>query len=261
MDTRLDGRRALVTGGSEGLGQAAALELVDSGARVAIVSRSKDKLAQALAELHARHGAECAIAIDCDVRRAADLERAWRATEAAFGGVDIIVNNAGASAHGRIDTLSDDAWQQDLDLKFFPVVRLARLALPGMRARKWGRIINILNTLARAPRANTAPTSVSRAAGLALTKVMAHECAPDNVLVNAIMIGHIKSRQWNRFHARENPDLAFDDYLAKKGREIPIGRLGEAADFGNLVCFLCSPAADYITGTAINLDGGLSPVP
>ena len=129
-----------------------------------------------------------------------------------------------------------------------------------MRSARWGRIINVLNTLSRAPQAASAPTSVSRAAGLALTKVLAHEAAPDNVLVNAILIGKVKSAQWTRFHARDNPAISFEEYLRAQGRTIPLGRVGEAEEFANLVCFLASDSASYIAGTAINFDGGMAPV-
>ena len=131
-----------------------------------------------------------------------------------------------------------------------------------MRERKWGRIVNVLNIGAKAPGANSTPTSVSRAAGLALTKALSKENAPHNVLVNAMLVGLIESDQWARRHkarrARTRPTSEFLDGMAK-GR-IPIGRMGKAEEFARMACFLCSDAGSFITGVAINVDGGASPV-
>jgi NAD(P)-dependent dehydrogenase (short-subunit alcohol dehydrogenase family) len=129
-----------------------------------------------------------------------------------------------------------------------------------MKERRFGRIINILSINAKAPRGGSAPTTVSRAAGLALTKVLAHELAPYNILVNALCVGAIKSTQWERRHQREAPELSYDAFLADAAKAIPLGRVGEAEEFANVACFLASDAASYVTGTAINVDGGLSPV-
>ena len=154
--------------------------------------------------------------------------------------------------------ITDEAWQADLDQKLFAAIRLARLAMPGMAARRWGRIINILNTAAKAPAAGTAPTSVTRAAGLALTKVLAGEGAPDNVLVNALLVGRIESDQWVRASARQGKSL--DVFYADMGAKIPMGRVGTADELAAMAVFLASDAGSYVTGTAINVDGGLCPV-
>ena len=139
-------------------------------------------------------------------------------------------------------------------------IRLCRLALPGMRARRWGRIINVLNIGAKAPQGTSAPTSVTRAAGMALTKVLAAEGAADNVLVNALLVGRIASHQWVRRHAAENKGRTLEAFYAEMGGGIPLGRIGTAEEFANMALFLASDAGSYITGTAINIDGGLSPV-
>src|SRR5207248_1995109 len=131
----------------------------------------------------------------CDVAKAAELERAHAGVVAAFGKVDILVNNAGESKAMPFADISDAVWQADLDLKLFAAVRLIRLVLPPMKARRWGRIINVLNIGAKAPRAGGAPTAVSRAAGMALTKALAGEYAPHNALVNALLVGLIVSEQ------------------------------------------------------------------
>ena len=166
----------------------------------------------------------------------------------------------GHSAVGKFEEVSDETWQYDIDLKLMAAVRLSRLVFPAMKERRWGRIINVLNIYAKAPAGGTAPTSVTRAAGMALTKVLAGEGAPHNVLVNALLVGFIDSDQWVRRHKPE--DGPYEDYLAAmaKQRRIPLGRVGSADEFASTACFLASDAGGYITGTAINVDGGASPV-
>jgi NAD(P)-dependent dehydrogenase (short-subunit alcohol dehydrogenase family) len=129
-----------------------------------------------------------------------------------------------------------------------------------MERRRWGRILNVINTGAKAPPAQGAPTAVSRAAGMALTKVLANEGAPHNILVNAIAIGVIDSDQWRRRHAADPRKLSWEEWKAEAGKSVPLGRIGEAVEFGRLALFLASDAASYLTGTTINLDGGRSPV-
>ena len=150
----------------------------------------------------------------------------------------------------------------DLDLKLHAAIRFSQLVLPHMQRQRWGRILNIVSVNGKAPAAASGPTTLSRAAGIALTKAMANEFAKDNVLVNAICVGLIKSDQWVREHKRLHADLSFEDYLLAKAKQnnIPLGRLGEAEEVANVACFLASDAGSYVTGAAINVDGGRSPV-
>ena len=156
--------------------------------------------------------------------------------------------------------ITDELWQDDLDLKLFAAIRTCRLVLDGMKERRWGRIINVLNIGAKAPRAGGAPTAVSRAAGMALTKILAGEYAQHNVLINAMLVGQIVSDQWVRRHASQGANIPFEEFTAKQGTNIPLGRMGTAEEFANIACFLASDQAGFITGTATNVDGGLSPV-
>jgi 3-oxoacyl-[acyl-carrier protein] reductase len=259
MDIRLEGRTALITGGSKGLGLAMATKFAAAGADVAILARGADALEEAK-RLIGKTAAGAVETFVCDVANAAEIEGAFRSVIARFGKVDILVNNAGTSQTGKFDEISDAVWQADLDLKLFASIRLARLALPGMKARRWGRVINVLNTAAKAPRPESAPTSVSRAAGMALTKVLAGEGASHNVLVNALLVGRIVSDQIVRRHRAEGTNASLEDYIRAHGSGIPLGRMGTAEEFANLACFLASDAGSYVTGTAINVDGGLSPV-
>lgn len=259
MDVRMDGRRALITGGSQGLGFAMAKRFAESGCDVAILARRTDQLEEAKRDIEGATK-QTVWTYSCDVSRADAIAEMYGALESDFGAIDVLVNNAGSSQHGKFEELTDQAWQDDLDLKLFGAVRLARLVLPKMKERRWGRIINILNIGARAPKPEGAPTQVTRAAGLALTKVLAGECAPHNVLVNALLTGTIVTEQVRRRHERLGVNETLEAQIAEEGKRVPIGRMGTAEEYANMACFLASDAASYITGTAINVDGGLSPV-
>ncbi len=258
MNLDLSNRCALITGGSAGLGFATAMEFARQHATVVLTARDAQRLNSAVNQIrqqtHATVEGHAA-----DVTDSAAMQRIVQDISSRYGGVDILINNAGGSSRGRIETLSEQAWQADFDLKLFSAIRLCRLVLPHMRSQRWGRIINVVNTLAKTPGAGTAPTSVTRAAGVAFTKVLANEVAEDNVLVNAICVGRIESEQWTRFHQRSGSALTLQDYLDEEGKAIPLGRLGRADEFSSLMCLLASDAGGYITGTAINVDGGLSP--
>ena len=257
MDIRLTGRKALITGGSKGLGLAIARTFAEAGADVAIMARRQGPLDEAAAMIGSRPG-QRVLAIACDVRGAADIAAGFAKVTEAFGHIDILVNNAGTSNANPFESVTDAQWQEDIDLKLFAAIRLVRLAWPQMKQQKWGRVINVLNIGAKAPRAASAPTSVTRAAGMALTKVLAGEGAPHGILVNALLVGFIESDQWVQRAGKAGVPVA--DFLANMGKEIPMGRVGTAQEFANAACFLASDAASYITGTAINVDGNRSPV-
>lgn len=258
MEVSMKDRVALVTGSSMGLGFAMAKRFAQSGADVALVARREEPLLQAKQQIEASADSRVNT-YQCDVSQKDQIEKLIASVLEDMGKVDILVNNAGAAKAGSIESITDEEWQFDLDLKLFAALRLTRLVFPGMKERKWGRIINILNTAAKTPGAYSAPTSVSRAAGMALTKVMAGEGAPHNILVNAFNIGRIKSDQITRAYDRSGSDMSFEEFVAEAGKQIPIGRMGEAHECANLACFLCSERGSYITGTSINVDGGLSP--
>jgi NAD(P)-dependent dehydrogenase (short-subunit alcohol dehydrogenase family) len=259
IDMRMDQRCALITGASKGIGFAAAINFMKAGANVAIVARRSDVLEEACAAL-SREGKGKVVGIAGDVSKAADCARIFAAAEKELGKVDVLINNAGTHSNGPFEAATDEIWQADLDLKLFAAIRLSRAALPGMKSRKWGRIVNTLNTGAKWPRNGSAPTSVTRAAGMALTKVLANEGAAHNVLVNAVLVGLIQTDQWVRGHAKENKGRTLEEYLAEMAVRVPLGRVGTAEEFANMILFLASDAGSYVTGTAINVDGGMCPV-
>jgi 3-oxoacyl-[acyl-carrier protein] reductase len=256
VDLGLKGKVAVVTGGTEGIGKATALKLAQEGAKVAICARRTELLDKAAEEIR-KTGAEV-LAVAADMSKAADIERFMKAVIERFGRLDILVNNAGTSARGKFLEVDDATWSADLELKLFGAIRCTRLAVPHMKKQGGGRIINITISSAKQPGAQSMPTSVSRAAGLALTKALSKEFAADNILVNTVCIGKIKSGQHERRIRKDG--LTADDYYAKTGKEIPLGRVGEAAEVANVITFLVSDAASYVTGSSINLDGGISGV-
>ena len=256
MELGLKGKVAVITGGTEGIGKATALTLAREGAKVAICARRQPLLDAVAAEI-TKAGGEV-LAISADMSKAADCERFINEVVKRFGGVDILLNNAGTSKRGNFLDLTDEEWAADLELKVFGAVRCSRLVIPHMKKRGGGRIINITISSAKQPGAGSYPTSVSRAAGLAITKALSKEFAADNILVNTICIGKIKSGQHQRRINQEG--INADEYYATISKEIPLKRAGEAQEVANVITFLASDAASYVTGTSINLDGGISGV-
>jgi 3-oxoacyl-[acyl-carrier protein] reductase len=257
MEISLKGRVAIVTGGSKGIGLGVATRFSASGADVAIVARGREAIDAAVKSIGVGAKGKV-IGVAGDVAKPADIQRIYDQVMKAYGKVDILVNNAGTSRTAAFETLTDEMWMEDFDQKLFAAIRMIRMVWPQMKERRWGRIINVLNIGAKAPKAGSAPTTITRAAGMALTKVLSGEGAPHNVLVNAMLVGLIEADQHVQRAARTG--VAYEDYRNKNAKEIPVGRMGKPEEFANLACLLVSDAGSYITGTAINVDGGRSPV-
>ena len=262
MEVRLDGKVALITGGSLGLGKAMAIRFAEAGASVGITARGEEALANTAAEIRKMSGSNRVATFACDVSNLASLEEMHKSITSELGSIDILVNNAGTSQRGPFLGVSDELWQNDLDLKLFAAIRLTRLTIPSMKEKKWGRIINVLNIGAKAPPAEGAPTAVSRAAGMALTKALAGEFAKDNILVNALLVGLIDSNQHLVRHQSSNSTGSYESFLEDMAasQNIPLGRVGKAEEFADVACFMASNRASYLSGTALNVDGGKSPV-
>ena len=256
MQLSLKGKVAAVTGGSEGIGRATALRLAELGAKVAICARRAEVLEKTAGDIRTL-GAEV-LAMTADATSAGDMARFVGETVQRFGRIDILVNNAGATGQAAFETVDDAAWQQDLEIKVMAHVRTTREVIPHMKRQGGGRIINLNRVAAKQPGAEQFPTTVSRAAGLALTKGLSKELAPFNILVNVVAVGKIKSMQQERRAKRSG--VSVEEHYAKTGKTIPLGRVGESGEVANVIAFLSSDAASYITGTCINVDGGLSGV-
>ncbi len=264
MDLGLKGKVAIVTGGSYGIGRAAAWRMCDEGAKVVICARREDVLQDAAREIEIRTEGTV-LPIRANVADPGDISRVIQAATQTFGRLDILVNNAGQSAAHAFESVTDEEWHADFDLKLWAAIRFAREAIPHMRKVGGGRIINVTNLGAKTPGAGSVPTSVSRAAGIAVTKALSKDLAKDNILVTTVCIGLIKSGQHERRFAQaniQNPSLRLDEFYDQMSaaRDLPLGRIGEAEEAGDVIAFLASERASYLTGIAVNIDGGASPV-
>jgi NAD(P)-dependent dehydrogenase (short-subunit alcohol dehydrogenase family) len=253
LELGLKGKVAILTGASEGLGKAAALKLAQCGAKVVMCARRPDVLDAAAKEVQKATGAEV-FALPTDVTKQAQVTKLVEETLGRWGGVDILLNNAGTSQAGAFLEVEDETWQYDFDLKVMGAIRFARAVIPSMKKRGGGAIINVTTIGGKTPLPKALPTSLTRAAGINLTKSLSKEYAPDNIRVNTICLGVVKSAQWTR-RFKGGDINAFYAQMAKD-RNVPLGRLGEAEEFADLVAFLASERAKWITGTAINFDGG-----
>jgi 3-oxoacyl-[acyl-carrier protein] reductase len=256
MNLGLRGKRAIVTGGSKGLGRAIAGELTAEGADVAICSRHADELAMAAEELRANGTKVFAEA--ADVTDPAQVTDFVKRSAEALGGIDILVNNAGRAHPGNFETLEDQDWQEDLDVKLFSMIRCSREVLPHMRAAGGGRIININAVYGKSPDPAFFATSVNRAACLSLTKALSIELAGDRILVNSVNIGFVVTPQWRNIHQKRAPELPEEEFFSQTAaKEVPVRRFGRPDEVSGIVTFLAGERASYITGASIDVAGGV----
>jgi len=248
MDLDLKGRSVVVMGGSKGIGLACAQQFQQEGASVTICARSQASVDQGLAHLHN------AVGVVADVTDAQDLSRVFDCAEAAFGKVDVLVVNAGGPPAGPLDSLSDDQWRAAVDLTLMSAVRAARLALPGMRERRWGRIVVISSFGVKQPAPNLSLSNSVRMAVLGWAKTLATQVAVDNVTVNTVCPGWTRTDRVTSLLADAADAAAMEASIVSA---IPLGRIGDADEIARLVVFLGSEAASYMTGTAIQVDGGI----
>jgi NAD(P)-dependent dehydrogenase (short-subunit alcohol dehydrogenase family) len=256
VDLGLRGKKAIVTGGSKGLGRAIAEELAQEGADVAICARNAEQVDRAGTEL--KEFGTTVYAAAADVTLPEQVTSFVQAAAGALGGIDILVNNAGRARPGNFEALTDEDWQGDLDVKLFSMIRCSRAVLPHLRARGGGRIININAVYGKYPDPAFFATSTDRAACMAFTKALSMELARDGILVNSVNIGFVVTPQWKHIHQRRAPELSEDEFFAQMtAAEVPLGRFGQPDEVGAVVAFLASDRASYVTGASIDVAGGM----
>ena len=254
MDLFLKDRAAIVGGASQGIGYGIARMLAAEGARVAITARREPELSRAAQEIGEETGM-AVLAIPADCRRAEDCERVIERATKAFGGLDILVNNDGAPPLGEIASFDDAAWQRAVEQNLMYVVRMARGALPHLKARGGGAIVNITAISAIQPVAKFALSVATWSGVIGFAKTLSIETAPFGIRVNTICPGYIETSRLEKVFAVGGQEA--NAVRAKLASEVPLGRIGTPDDIASLVALLASPRGSYITGATIQVDGGL----
>ena len=254
MDLGLKGKVALVTAASKGMGRACAMQFAAEGARVAICARTEADIKKVAEEIRGKHGTEV-LAARADVTSAADVKAFVGRTVDTFGGVDILVANAGGPPRGGIEEMTDEQWHAAYEATVVSVVRLIREVLPSMRARKWGRILTIQSVSVKQPVDGLLLSNATRPATAGLMKTLVPELGKDNITFNVVCPGPIMTDRF--LGGAKQAGLPVEQYVQRAGATIPLGRVGTPEEFANVLVFLASERASYVTGVAIQVDGGV----
>ncbi len=256
MDLGLQGKTALVLGGSKGLGRGIAEALSAEGVAVAMLARGQQALDEAVGAIAAR-GCR-AIGIAADLTQWPTVERAARTAREDLGPIDILVNNCGGPPPARVIGIAPELWEEQFHAMVLVFIRLTDLLLPEMRQRKWGRIINVASESVIQPIPNIAISNTLRGAVVGWAKTLAGEVAADGITVNTLLPGAFETDRVLQFQrvASEREGISPEEFMRRSVRNIPVGRLGKPAEFGAAAAFLASPLAGYITGSMLRLDGG-----
>ena len=258
MDLGITGRTAIVTGGSRGIGKETAQQFLKEGVRVVICARDGKALEETLAELKQDAGGEI-VAVPADMTKPADIERLVSTARQHFGDIDILVNNAGTMYSGRFAALTEEGLKLQLETKLFGFLRMIRLLHPGMRAKHWGRIVNLIGGAGKEPDPYMFGSGMTNSALLNLTKSLSTEFGEDNVLVNAVCPGWVNTALWRRNAAGLAAEVGVkseEEARRIAARKNSLNRFGRPEELANAIVFLCSERASYITGVSLNLDGG-----
>lgn len=258
MDLGLHGRVAVVIGGSSGIGLATAKRLLEEDSRVAICGRDVTRLNDAVSRLKSFGFDDQVFASSCDAGNEDQVKSSIQAIAQHFGQIDILINCAGGSLMKGFFELTDEDWQQQISLKYFAVIYAIRAAIPYLKESTAARIININSTLAREASPKLVSTAATRAGLLNLTKSLSVELAPFGILVNSVSMGIIKSGQWERRRLASGADADTWYQNLAMSRNVPLQRVGEPEEPADVITFLASSRSSYVTGTCIEVDGGMS---
>ena len=264
MELGLKGRACVVTGASSGIGRATAVALCAEGARVLLVARGEERLAEATEEAaraaRPAKGAAAGFALDVTDENAG--KRMLAAAEERFGALEVLVNNAGAARWRDLDEIPDEDWRAQYELNVMAPLRAMRAAIPLMADRGWGRVVNVCSTAGKRPSAAMAEYSVAKAAELSLSRLFADRYAKTGVLVNAVAPGPVEAEMWMEPGGLLDQSMAIsgagsrEEALAEAGAKRPIGRLAQPEEIAATIVFLCSERASYVAGAAWSVDGG-----
>jgi len=257
MDLGLKNKVALVAASSQGLGRAVAEELAAEGAALVLCARDSRTLAETAASIAEKTNAHV-LAVPADVTVAEDIKRLVDAGNERFGRIDILVTNAGGPPAGRFEQLTHQQWEDAIRLTLLSAVELTRQVLPGMKERRWGRIINITSIAVKQPVENLLLSNSLRAGLTGFARTLANEVAPDGITVNNVLPGYTRTERLDELAQMmaEKQGISASEFRGKWEKEIPMGRLGEPREFAAMVTFLASERASYVTGTSIQVDGG-----
>jgi 3-oxoacyl-[acyl-carrier protein] reductase len=258
MDLGLKGKAAIVAAASKGIGRACARGLAAEGARVAICARSADELGKTAEAIRAETSAEV-LALPTDVRKPDEIRALVARAVDAFGGVDILVTNAGGPPAGHFGQLTDTDFQAAFELNLLSTVRMIREVLPHMQARRWGRIVNIQSTSIKQPIDGLLLSNAIRPGVAGLSRSLVNEISRDGITINTVCPGRILTDRSRSFleHRAKVAGIPFDEFMRQDTASIPMGRIGQPEEIANVVVFLASERASYVTGVAIQVDGGL----
>lgn len=258
METKLDNKRALVLGASRGLGAGIAKALAEEGAQVMIASRDWGRLEMAARDLEAQTGATVHAQV-CDLASAEAVDRLAETAHARMGGVDILVNNAGGPPPGSVTEATDAQWRSTFETVVLAPVRLTRMLLPGMRDRRWGRILTVVSSGVAQPIPNLGLSNALRMAVVGWSKTLAEEVAAEGITVNCLAPGRIHTDRIDELDkkAAERRGVEIEVVREASRASIPAGRYGEVAEFAAVAAFLASERASYVTGSVLRADGGL----
>lgn len=257
MDLGLKDRVALVTASSKGLGRAVATGLAREGAKVAICARGKEQLLKTAEEIASTTGSSV-LPVQTDVTKYLEVESLVKQVVEEFGGIDILVCNAGGPPQAVFLELSVEEWRKGIELNLMSTIYLVREVVPHMRKRKWGRIINMTSVAVKQPIDGLILSNVARTGVVALSKTLSNELAKDNILVNTVCPGYTLTKRVEELAKTRSmkEGISSEDVVKVWEGMIPMGRLGKPEEFADLVVFLASDRASYITGVTIQVDGG-----